>query len=470
MLSKLKSGYLPIFLISTISAIFNLFLPIILVRLLSPTDIGHYKIFFLYSQAILFTIMSGGPLYSVYYWIGKKENSTEYIQQAWLLTNLLGLITILVGVPIVLLFPTLLDLPVTFLILLVVVSASLSPGSFYGELITAQGKQLRGTLYNTTFEVLKVSLFLSVAYFYRTIESIFWTYTILYLFKNFLGMYLGNKIKMITLNFDIEKIKKVIIYCFPISFAGTLGFLVDKVDMLLLSSRISTEDFAFYSMGCLVIPPIMLLDMAVQKVLIPKLSIAYHDDQTKDVLTEFKKAQSDIALMVIPAVCGLYLFSYETIEILFTLKYADSIPFLRVFAIGYLVYLFPHDAVARASGKTMWILKIYLVVTPITLGSVYLMAGKYGAIGALATAIFFKFIPKLCGMIYSAKVMSWKFFDIFPWKHFSIYAILSLIYSIIAYEIKPFFDVKLIWFAITGPIMILSYTISIYFLRKNKVL
>lgn len=72
-ISALKKGHWPIFFISLLSAIANLLLPMGLVRLLNPVDIGLYKVFFLYAQSIIFISLAGGPLYSVYYWIGKKN-------------------------------------------------------------------------------------------------------------------------------------------------------------------------------------------------------------------------------------------------------------------------------------------------------------------------------------------------------------------------------------------------------------
>ncbi|MCY7391894.1 MAG: hypothetical protein LH647_10530, partial [Leptolyngbyaceae cyanobacterium CAN_BIN12] len=54
-----------------VSSVGNLFLPIILVRLLSLEDIGVYKVFFLHLSAIPYLAMAGGPLHSVFYWAGR---------------------------------------------------------------------------------------------------------------------------------------------------------------------------------------------------------------------------------------------------------------------------------------------------------------------------------------------------------------------------------------------------------------
>ena len=80
-LDKLKVGHWPVFLISLLSAIMNLFLPIILVRLIGPEEVGVYKLFFLYAQSIIFISLAGGPLYSVYYFVGKKIDSLVSVRR-----------------------------------------------------------------------------------------------------------------------------------------------------------------------------------------------------------------------------------------------------------------------------------------------------------------------------------------------------------------------------------------------------
>ena len=54
MLSKLKQGHWPLFLMSTFSSVASLFMPIILVRILTPENMGLYKIYFLYLSILPF--------------------------------------------------------------------------------------------------------------------------------------------------------------------------------------------------------------------------------------------------------------------------------------------------------------------------------------------------------------------------------------------------------------------------------
>src|SRR5690606_3700356 len=113
-----------------------------------------------------------------------------------------------------------------------------------------------------------------------------------------------------------KKIFEIFKYCSPIALSGLLGFFVDKIDMLILSGRLIPSEFAFYSMGCLAIPPLYVLEMSVNKVLIPKLSESFTKKENILSVHYFNKAISDIAFLIIPSSIGLYFFADAIIELL----------------------------------------------------------------------------------------------------------------------------------------------------------
>ena len=282
MLKKLKEGHWPIFLLSSISSFTNLFLPIILVRLLSTEDIGFYKIFFIHMSAIPFIFLLGGPIHSVYYWVGKPETERmKYVQSSWWLTALLSLLVMLIGFPLAGLISKWLDFPLKYTLLFIFSGALPLVSSHFGESTIALGNRIKGSLFQTFFEVAKAISFIFIAWKTRDIGYVFISYATIYSIKFLASTLIGLKDGTMSLNFDKKRLVEVWSYCLPISVSGLLGFFVDKIDLLLLSSYLSAENFAFYSMGCLVIPPLIILDMSVQKVLIPKLSDQFHKSEFK---------------------------------------------------------------------------------------------------------------------------------------------------------------------------------------------
>jgi O-antigen/teichoic acid export membrane protein len=145
-----------------VSALTNLLLPVILVRMLGPEEIGIYKIFFLYAQSITFLSLAGGPLFSVYYWVGKKENANQFLESAWLLSFILSLTTALIGFLFVGQVSHLISINKTHTLLLLSSAISAAPAAFYGEYMIAKGKRIQGSLFNSGFEILKACVIISL--------------------------------------------------------------------------------------------------------------------------------------------------------------------------------------------------------------------------------------------------------------------------------------------------------------------
>lgn len=463
MLEKFKSGHWPIFFLSTFSSIANMFLPIILVRLLTPNDIGIYKIYFLHLSIIPFLFMTGGPIHSVYYWVGKpKANRDKYLQSSWMLSTLLSVLVIIIGLAFSGVMPNFLNLSVKYYILLIVTGFLWCPGGHFVDTSIARGKYVSGPVYDTLFELAKSLGFIYIAYKYKDLTILFYYYLGLLSVKFILTMILGLRNGTISLKIHNKEIKEVFKYCLPISISSGLGFFVDKIDLFILSSELSPSDFAFYSMGCLIVPPLIILDSSVQKVMIPKLSKAYQENRNNDAVEDFKKGINDISALIIPAVAGLIFFAQPIINLLYTEKYQDSVIFLQIFAISYITYMIPHDAVARATGKTKWILKVYLYVTPISLISVYFCAKNYGAQSALIMAIIIKFIPKILGLIFSKNIMGWNYSQMFPYRKIASYTGISVFLGLASLAAKSLFDSSLVWFIVCGGLFGIIYLALVY--------
>ena len=160
---------------------------------------------------------------------------------------------------------------------------------------------------------------------------------------------------------------------------------------------------------------------------------------------------------MIPAFFGLIIFNRPIIEILFTAQYMESAFYLKLYAFTYLTYIIPHDSIPRATGNTKWILKLYLIMTPISIGVVYYCAGRYGAPGALISSIFFMYVPKIPGLIYSAKLTQSKIGELIAWRAHIFFTFINLILMVICYGLKPLFESEKMWFIVLGPLYALIY-------------
>jgi len=465
--TKFTSDHWPVFVAGIVSSFINLFLPTILVRILPPEDIGIYKIFFLYIHSFTFLSLAGAPLYSVFYFIG-KDNGRSYVDHAWKSSILLSIMALILGLIFSPFIAAKISLTLNQTILILLTGALITPSSFYGEYLVAKGNTVAGPLFHSSFEVLKGIGIILCAYYTRDINTTFYFFGISFLLKFILSLALGIKAKVLTPRIDKLKLKEILTYCAPMSTAGLLGFFLDKVDMLTLSSYLNPRDFAFYSIGCLMVPPLLILEMSVSKVLMPKLSRLWHEKKLSEMAISFKKAQEDISYLMIPAVFGLYIFSKPIIEILFTSEYLESVAYLKIFAFSYLAYIIPHDTIARASGNTKWILKVNLVITPISLITVAYSAKEYGALYALILTVFYRFIPKIWGLFYTSKNTMTKVVDLIPFSAFINNLVINAILCAFVLSFKYKFNSDIKWFLVCGPLYAVGFFAAQLVLKKLK--
>ena len=467
MLAKLSQGHWPIFILSCFSSFANLFLPIFLARTLSPEQMGHYKIFFLHLNAIPFLFLTGGPLHSIYYWVGRGEkDQTPYLQQSYILSFILSALILVTGLPFITSLSELIKLPSEHVVYLLFGAFFAVPGDFYGQTKIALGQTIKGPLYDAAFELFKVVCFVFIALNSRNTGDIFLAFCLIFGFKFIMSFLLKLKDGLISLKLNRLKAKEIMSYCVPISLAGLVSFFVDKMDQFVLASQLRSDEFAFYSMGCLIIPPLYLMEMSVAKVLIPKLSASWLNGG-KDALIHFRKAVGDISYLLLPACAGLFLFARPIIELLYTETYTDSALYLKVFAFSYLFLIVPFDAVPRATGRTNWIFKLTLIIGVFSLIAVLLTSKYLGAIETLAAALAFKFTTRAAGLVYSAKIMNWRLLETLPFKRLFIFAGVSILLAGGSLASQNLFESQLNWFLVCGPIFAILYFPLVELLKKG---
>lgn len=462
MIKKLKEGHWPIFFLSSFSSMANLFLPIILTRILAPSEIGLYKIYFLHFNALPFFFMTGGPINSVYYWIGKnKEMRFKYLQQSFILGLILSGLILVIGLPLIYPVSEYIQLRPEYVAILLFSAFFSVPAAFVEETKIAMGETLKGSLYSTFFEILKILAFILLAYYLKDIGNLFLSYAIILGTKFIITLIWGLRSKIILFEFNKNILKEIFAYCLPVSMAGLVSFFLDKIDQFVMASQLAVDDFAFYSMGCLMIPPLYLLEMSVTKVLIPKISESNTNNDNKAIY-HFRKAISDTSFILIPAFFGLFYFAEPITKLLYTEKFIDAAKYLKIFSISYLFLLIPYDAIPRAVGRTKWIFKITLAIAPFSFIAILLTSKYSTAEYVLGVSLLFKLISRLATLIYSCKIMDWKIRSVFPWTKIIFFASFSFILTMISHLVHPMFNNDIQWFLVCSPIFAITYLGLLY--------
>src|SRR5690606_5671788 len=207
------------------------------------------------------------------------------------------------------------------------------------------------------------------------------------LLKVVVGYGFGHILGFVRFSLHLPTLKAVWRYAFPVSIAWMFGVFVHNADQFILSLHIDAAEFAFYAIGCLVIPPILIFEHSVTRVMIPQLSASFSQGEGEKAQALYRDAVKHLAFLLIPAVTGLIVFAEPIITLLFTDTYARASNYLELFALSYLFLMIPYDAVPRAKGQANWILRTFVVFSVISLALAYFLTHEFGPYGALAALL-----------------------------------------------------------------------------------
>jgi peptidoglycan biosynthesis protein MviN/MurJ (putative lipid II flippase) len=218
--------------------------------------------------------------------------------------------------------------------------------------------------------------------------------------------------------------------------------------------------FAFYSIGCLSIPPLGIFEQSVNRVLIPKLATLL-PSQSSNAIAAFQKSISDLQRILIPATVGLILFSEPIIILLFTEKFKPAADFLKIYALHYILLSLPFDSVLRAQGNGQWILKNAIVGGVATFLFTAIGYKFFSLQGALWGSVFGNALNCFLGIYLSKKQARWSWAEVISAKSFGLYLATSLIIASACHFLRVFFFSETLWFLVCGTLFVPIYFFAV---------
>ena len=461
----------PLSLLGGSVSLLNLLLPLVLVRLLTPTEVGHYKIFFLYLVLAPWFCLTAGVTNGLGHWAGREGQRLAAFRTSWTLLLSVAGIALIAGQ---LLEPRIADhLEWShFEAELFVWGAFVTIlASFYEEASISSGAIWRGALFSSGFELVRNLTILLAAFIFRRVEAVFAAHVAIVTVKAATGAYLGWRAGFQRLALRGGDRRAVLAYALPVSLSAAFAILTNYTDQLVLSEVLPASEFAIYALGCLVVPPLFIFEQSVNKVMIPRLSRAFADGRGDDARRLYREGISELSWIMIPAAAGLSLFAEPIVSLLFTAKYIEAAKFLRFYAFVYVIYQLPYDVVARARGNGGWILRQLAFFSMLTLFSGYFAAKSFGAMGALLAALASQLALRMTAMRGSARNEGWKLRHTLPFGDWSRYAFFAAAGSIVAWGLKDLMGGGLGWFIGGGALFTVIYmlgTVSTFIRRRAE--
>jgi len=261
-----------------------------------------------------------------------------------------------------------------------------------------------------------------------------------------IAYYIFNRKKYVY-QFDFYWAKKLLLFGYPLIFAGVISWVYLSSDRFFILYYHGTTEVGLYSVGAKLAQVILLLNMAVGMSLTPLFMSIYaqEDNPSKPKSKAFQKniwyiyLYSSISISLV-----ISIFSVELMRILATPSFINGTLVLPLILFTNVLYQ-TQQITGRGislSGRMGYIVKISFITAILNLGLNFLFVPRFGFIGAAVTTIVSAII--YCVLSY------WK-----SQKYFRVnYNILSVVtYFILAFLIAIFFPFAQLCFNISVSIV-----------------
>jgi O-antigen/teichoic acid export membrane protein len=153
-----------------------------------------------------------------------------------------------------------------------------------------------------------------------------------------------------------------------------------------VAAAVNAATFAVYAVGCLQIPLFDFVTIPAANVMMVRMREAISAHRHDAVTAIWHDTTSRLALAFFPLVGLLLVTGRELILLLFTARYAASVPIFMVFTAGYLFTTLQTDGVLRVYADTRTFAILYAVQLLLVAGLVPAFMAAFGMIGASSSS------------------------------------------------------------------------------------
>lgn len=444
----------------------QLFLPIILVRILEEREFVKYRMLFL----LVNTALALAPLYmpqALFYFLPRAVSKH---QQVLYISNTIIFLFVAGGIVAIILNPWLPIIPVSFFsiasdqgmvpafILMWVVASLIDLLPNACNLIQWQA------ILSVLMTLVRVVLVVGTAWVTNNVGKVFVVLCLFVCLKSFcLLLFIKIYYPKISLKFDLCLFKEQIKYALPFGLSSMFYMLKVQSDQWVAAFLFGPTLYTTFSFGIYVAPLVTLLRNSINNALLPDMGMYFARGKIDRVLADFQYANLMMGLIVFPVLSILFVAADRIIIFLFTDVYRDASCVMRVYAVGFIAQCLESTVLLRLVNAGKVVMKLNALLLPFSVLISYVAGNLWSLPGVALGSVLTLYVGEIFNLWYSARAMRIDFSRIVRWRCWGMLFLSSLVSSfagsIIAKNIfiSPFFDIVII-----AVICILFYIASLF--------
>lgn len=399
-------------------------IPILLVRLLSQELFGVYKQLFLVLGTAV-PLLNIGLSASLFYFVPRDEESApKFIYNAVILLSVLGVVGgagLFAGSGF-LIDHLALDVPEAdrYMRLLAWLVAISVPAQVVITLPIVDKRSLFAAYILGGLSLLNGALVVVAIVVWGTLDAVLWAALLSAGLRGLaLLAYLRLRMPHSRPGLPGRELFEQLRYALPFAAAALFEVGVVSFHAYYVAATTSAELFAIYAIGIVNLPFIGLLKRSIVEVVLVRLTEAHGRNDHKEVLRTWRIAASRLSILFIPLWFLGELFATELMVFVFGGEYVDSASIFRVFLLTLPLAILIDDALLRATGETLFIMKAKALGLAVSVGTVFLFASYDPLLGPIAGYVVGLGSVRALGLMRVRSVLSIRTAELFPWSEFA---------------------------------------------------
>lgn len=212
---------------------------------------------------------------------------------------------------------------------------------------------------------------------------------------------------------DLALWRSQLSYALPFAVAVGVEVILVSYHQYVVGGTFDPATFAIYATACMSIPLVDLIMTSTTSVMMVKM--AEHHGDRHESLALFHDTVSRLAFLLAPLAVALVALAQPFILMLYTDKFAASVPIFTIWALSVLPAVFAVDAVLRAYAQTRFLLVMNLVKLAFVAGLIGWFIGAFGLRGAVLVTLMATVVAKGLALVRIARLMQVPVAGVLPW-------------------------------------------------------
>src|SRR5258706_1651846 len=234
--------------------------------------------------------------------------------------------------------------------------------------------------------------------------------------------------------------KSQLAYALPFALAVVVEILQGSLPQYVVAFLSSPATFVIFAVGCLSIPLVEFASSPACDVMMIRMQENLTAGRTRDVLEIWHDTTRKLALLFFPLVALMVVAARDIILLLFTSKYAASIPILMVWSTTILLATLQVDGVLRVFAQTRLLLALNLMRLAIIASLIHWSLSRFSLIGPVLVIVLATVAFKAVALARMKRLLEVRASDLLPWRNLAALLGASVGAAAVALAVKSLMD------------------------------